>query len=219
MDVDARCFWGGFRSAYIAVNEFFFLPQVESPSSSHRFTLKWRRDARGHATVAVTIVVAAAAITVATVGCDAKGVRPCGHVMLAALTEYRNRLREWLHEVVTGNHNRAAAMDRRGMTAAVSTVAAVSSEVVVATMSSVSQAEGRPPQQPPPPQLRPPDTAVAPPQPYTNRDEEFAATVLSSMPEDMPLPPLAYIRRRSSSKTHTRLYRIRLPPKPRRAKR
>uniref|UniRef100_A0A8D9AU39 Uncharacterized protein n=1 Tax=Cacopsylla melanoneura TaxID=428564 RepID=A0A8D9AU39_9HEMI len=37
--------------------------------------------------------------------------------------------------------------------------------------------------------------------------------------DDLPLPVNPIIRRRSSSKTHTRHYRIRLPPNPRRAKR
>lgn len=37
--------------------------------------------------------------------------------------------------------------------------------------------------------------------------------------DDLPLPVNPIIRRRSSSKTHTRYYRIRLPPNPRRAKR
>ncbi|KAI5756081.1 hypothetical protein M8J77_021916 [Diaphorina citri] len=36
--------------------------------------------------------------------------------------------------------------------------------------------------------------------------------------DDLPLPVNPIIRRRSSSKTHTRHYRIRLPPNPRRAK-
>ncbi|CAI6368225.1 unnamed protein product [Macrosiphum euphorbiae] len=134
--------------------------------------------------------------------------------MLAALTVYRARLREWLREVtVSGNYREATGtattdtgtMDRENGTAAAPSPVA---------------------KQVPPPQSPPPSRSVSddrPPQPLSRPpvdpvEEEYIATVLSSMPEDMPLPPLAYTRRRSSSKTHTRLYRIRLPPKPRRAK-
>lgn len=180
--------------------------------------------------------------------------------MFAAITVYRNRVREWLQDKVRagGGNDRATvvaanaavtvvdatttaavtAVDATASTAAVTAVhptatatamdrvprdddktpaaaavESVSSAGVAAPSPSRAIAEERP-------QTRP-EAAAPPPTTSFSTDEEYmcAATVLSSMPEDMPLPPLAYTRRRSSSKTHTRLYRIRLPPKPRRAKR
>lgn len=155
--------------------------------------------------------------------------------MLAALTVYRNRVREWIQDAVAGNNRdgstataAAAAtdaataadrrMDREKTAAALTAAAAVPVAAAIAVASPSDERHQQPRQQ---------DAAatatVGMPlssQPQQAQDEEYiAGTVLSSMPEDMPLPPLAYTRRRSSSKTHTRLYRIRLPPKPRRAKR
>lgn len=150
-------------------------------------------------------------------------VRPCGHDMLTSLTVYRNRVCEWIQEVVASGNNRtnttaaattaAIAMDRQ-MTIAVRTPAAATTPEPPSPSRTGSE------ERPQPPQVRQLDAAATSSSPFSV-DEEYlcAATVLSSMPEDMPLPPLAYTRRRSSSKTHTRLYRIRLPPKPRRAKR
>ncbi|XP_022160358.1 cAMP-specific 3',5'-cyclic phosphodiesterase isoform X3 [Myzus persicae] len=132
--------------------------------------------------------------------------------MLAALTVYRARLREWLREVtVSGNYRTATGtatdtgtMDRENGTAAA---------------PSLLTKQVPPPPPTPPPSRSVPDDRPPPTRPTVDpAEEEYIATVLASMPEDMPLPPLAYTRRRSSSKTHTRLYRIRLPPKPRRAK-
>lgn len=167
-------------------------------------------------------------------------MRPCVHDMLVALTLYRNRVRGWLQGVVTGGHtmdrDRVTAAtadatdgDRGAATAEPSQASIAAAPPAVRTSSpSRNQPDERPqPQTQPPlsPRMRQQDAAVAvgtpptSPSPYTDEEYVCAATVLSSMPEDMPLPPLAYTRRRSSSKTHTRLYRIRLPPKPRRAKR
>lgn len=152
--------------------------------------------------------------------------------MLAALTVYRNRVREWIQEVVASSNNNRAnttaaatstviAMDRQ-MTIAVRTSAAAAAPVEQSSSAVPSASRIGSEERPQPSQVRQLDASATPPSPspYAN-DEEYlcAATILSSMPEDMPLPPLAYTRRRSSSKTHTRLYRIRLPPKPRRAKR
>ncbi|VVC40059.1 Hypothetical protein CINCED_3A016167 [Cinara cedri] len=164
--------------------------------------------------------------------------------MLASITLYRKRVSEWLQEAVGGNYRDGATtvaatdaatatatatdhwMDREKTAAAVTAAAAVPVAAVIAAAASTSGAASTDDRQHQPRQqdtiAAMPGTSLSlqplpPPQPP---DEEFmAATVLSSMPEDMPLPPLAYTRRRSSSKTHTRLYRIRLPPKPRRAKR
>lgn len=156
-------------------------------------------------------------------------VRPCGHNMLAALTAYRNRLREWLQEaaaVTASGNNRAPTVDDHEDTV----VGAVASTTIPsattdgpdtsgvqsrAETSQSSQSRQRDETLTPSPLSPRHTTATA------DDDEGYTctSTVLSSMPEDLPLPPLAYTRRRSSSKTHTRLYRIRLPPKPRRAKR
>jgi len=151
--------------------------------------------------------------------------------MLAALTVYRVRLREWLREVsASGNYRAAAATDTAVDTMADTTAAADDTGTMdrengtaAAQPAATAVKQPSPVPSPPPhpsrsvssddrpqPLYRPPVDAV---------EEEYIATVLASMPEDMPLPPLAYTRRRASSKTHTRLYRIRLPPKPRRAKR
>lgn len=158
--------------------------------------------------------------------------------MLAALTVYRVRLREWLREVSGSGNYRAAAAAAATDTAVDTTADTTAAAGDTGTMdrengtaaaqpaaTAVSAVKQPPPVPSSPPPSRPVSSDDRPqPQPLCRPpvdpvEEEYIATVLSSMPEDMPLPPLAYTRRRSSSKTHTRLYRIRLPPKPRRAKR
>lgn len=158
--------------------------------------------------------------------------------MLATLTVYRNRLRVWLQEVVPDNRYTSTTPDTTKETATntattTATATTVTADTTERKGAGTIMASGTAPpaltpsragseERPSPPLPRPQDSQPGMSSsnaPYPDEEYMAEATVLSSMPEDMPLPPLAYTRRRSSSKTHTRLYRIRLPPKPRRAKR
>ncbi|XP_050533055.1 cAMP-specific 3',5'-cyclic phosphodiesterase isoform X3 [Daktulosphaira vitifoliae] len=128
--------------------------------------------------------------------------------MFAALTVFRVRLREWIDEVLSAGGDQSlidAIPQVETHQINMDDPPSIPQSPHSLASGNLTEASSQ--------SLPTSSMACAP-------DEETwgAATVLSSMPEDMPLPPLAYTRRRSSSKTHTRLYRIRLPPKPRRAK-
>lgn len=144
--------------------------------------------------------------------------------MLAALTAYRNRLREWLQEAAAtaSGNNRAATVDDHEDTAvgvAAIPRAAADGPDASGSQSRADTSPARQRDETAAVSSTPPRHAAATAAAEDDEGYTCTSTVLSSMPEDLPLPPLAYTRRRSSSKTHTRLYRIRLPPKPRRAKR